>query len=254
MKAINYVNYVSEISSKGVIRSVLKFMLRIIPGSSKIKILTGYNKGYYWILGSGLHRYWVGSFELFKQKAVFDYSKDGMVAYDIGAHVGFYTLLFARLCGSSGFVYTFEPNPRNLIYIREHLDMNNLQNVAVFPIALGNKREYVFLDDSVHSAMGHLSREKTSVIVSVDTVDNLISTGVMRPPDIIKIDVEGAELDVIYGAESTLRKYKPTVFVAIDNPQNENPLWEFLRSMGYKVQIIDGNRLEIIASVDGIKS
>lgn len=81
-------------------------------------------------------------------------------------------------------------------------------------------------------------------------MDNLLAAGVIRPPDIIKIDVEGAELDVILGAERTLRQYKPRLFIAIDDQKNEAPLLDFLRAIGYKIEFLGQNRLELFACFD----
>jgi FkbM family methyltransferase len=243
MKVFN----VSKIDNKSFIGRVLRFPLNVIPKSSRIKILQGYNRNYYWIVGSGVHGYWFGDYEFFKQKAISSHSRNGMIAYDVGAHVGFFTLLFARLCGSDGFVYAFEPNPRNLVYLRKHMDMNGVTNVAISPIALGRKREYMFFSDSCGSEVGCLSQEPTKLIVPVDSMDNLLAAGVIKPPDIIKIDVEGAELDVILGAERTLRQYKPRLFIAIDDQKNEVPLLHFLRAIGYKIEFIGQNRFELFA-------
>lgn len=79
-------------------------------------IIQGSNKGLKWIKGSGVNGYWFGCYESEKQKLIASYIKKGMICYDIGVHVGFYSLMFSKLVGNSGKVYVFEPNPKNLYF------------------------------------------------------------------------------------------------------------------------------------------
>ena len=88
-----------------------------------------------------------------------------MVAYDIGAHVGFYTIMFARLSGKEGRVYAFEPNAINLRYLKTHLDNNNIKNVTILPIALGQDTGYMFFNETRNSSTVHVTVNQTAVMV-----------------------------------------------------------------------------------------
>ncbi|MGB7293174.1 MAG: hypothetical protein WBD99_13455 [Thermodesulfobacteriota bacterium] len=103
MKVINF----SKISNRSLTGKLLRFPLKLIPRGCTTIIIQGNNRGYRWVVGSCVHGYWFGSYEFFKEEAISSPLKEGMVAYDIGAHAGFYKLLFARLCGVRGFVYAF---------------------------------------------------------------------------------------------------------------------------------------------------
>jgi len=208
---------ISKISNQSLLGKFLRLPLRLIPKTMKLKVLQGVNKDYRWIVGSGVHGYWLGVYELYKQISISACCRQEMVAYDIGAHVGFYTIMFARLSGKEGRVYAFEPNAVNLRYLKSHLDINNVNNVTVLPIALGQDTSYTFFNETRNSSTGHVTANQTALMVPIDSIDNLIDKKLIEPPNIIKIDVEGAELDVLYGAGASIRKYNPIIFIAIDN-------------------------------------
>jgi len=84
-------------------------------------------------------------------------------------------------------------------------------------------------------------------MVPTDSIDNLIDKKLIEPPNIIKIDVEGAELDVLHGAGHTIQKDHPTIFVAIDNHDNKDYIYDFLKDMGYVINCLDNNPYEIKA-------
>ncbi len=80
-----------------------------------------------WIVGSSNHGCWLGSYELKKQNQLVKYLKPGMIVYDIGAHVGFYTLIISKAVGPNGMVYAFEPFPDNIIFLKKHISLNKLR-------------------------------------------------------------------------------------------------------------------------------
>ena len=79
------------------------------------------------------------------------------MVFDIGAHVGFYTLLSSILVGPNGHVYAFEPLPRNLKYLKEHLRINKITNVHVFELAVSNLSGEGQFFEGPNSSMGRLS-------------------------------------------------------------------------------------------------
>lgn len=238
---------ISGIGNQSLLGKFLRLPLKLIPKTLKLKVLQGVNKDYRWVVGSGVHGYWLGVYELYKQRAISACCRQGMVAYDIGAHAGFYTMMFARLSGKEGRVYAFEPNALNLRYLKTHIDINNVKNATILPIALGQDTGYSFFNESGNSSTGHVTANQTAVMVPLDSIDNLIGKKLIEPPNIIKIDVEGAELDVLYGARATIQKYNPLIFVAIDNHDSKDYIYEFLKDMGYIIDCLDNSPYEIKA-------
>ncbi len=243
MQTIN----ISKIKNKSLLGKFLRLPLRLIPKTLKLKVLQGVNKEYRWIVGSGVHGYWLGVYELYKQRAISACCRHGMVAYDIGCHVGFYTMMFAKLSGKEGRVYAFEPNTINLNYLKTHIEINSIDNVTILPIALSQSGGHKFFNETRNSFTGHISDNPTALMVPTDSIDNLIDKKLIEPPNIIKIDVEGAELDVLHGARAAIRKYNPIIFVAIDNHDNKDYIYDFLKDMGYVIDCLDNNPYEIKA-------
>jgi len=204
---------VSIISNRSAAGRLLRAPLRLLPAHMWVPILQGPLRGQWWIIGSATHGCWLGSYEFKKQRCFASALKPGDVVYDIGTHAGFYSLLAAVQVGSEGRVVAFEPLPRNLAFLRAHLTKNKLTNVIVQEVALSDRRGTRYLDDSAGSSQARLAADGSHA-VECRTLDELVESGIIPPPDLIKIDVEGAELSVLLGGEATIRTRKPVLFVA----------------------------------------
>lgn len=225
------------LSTKSLLGKIIRFPFKLLPKRTVLRVISGLNRNYKWIVGSGVHSYWLGTYENYMQNAIAECYERGMVAYDLGAHAGFYTLIFSRLSGNDGWVYAFEPNYKNLLYLRTHIDINRLNNITILPIALGKHTGYTFFDDkNVDSSEGHPTVMQTDLVIPIDTIDNLVRNKVIKPPDLIKIDVEGCEQDVIKGSGEVIRKYKPIIFIAIDDHANIDSIYNFLAGEGYRIE------------------
>jgi SAM-dependent methyltransferase len=116
----------TSISTTSFLGRLLRLPLRLIPRRAVLPILQGPLRGKKWIVGSGNHGYWLGSYEIGKRALFVRSIPVGAVVYDLGANVGYYTLLAAMLAGAEGKVFAFEPLPRNLEYLRRHLVLNRI--------------------------------------------------------------------------------------------------------------------------------
>jgi len=233
----------SGVSSQTVLGKFLRLPLKLIPSEAKVPILQGRSRGMKWIVGSSSHGCWLGSYEYDKRHAFENVVKEGDVVFDIGAHVGFYTLLASALVGPRGKVFAFEPVPRNLFYLREHLRMNHITNVTVIEAAVSSSSGQTFFDEGLTDQMGRIS---TQGRLQVNTVclEDLVSRGELPCPDHMKIDVEGGEMSVFLGARSVLAKAHPTVFLATHGRAQHQQCCEFLRSLQYQLQAIGARSVE----------
>ncbi len=135
----------------------------------------------------------------------------GDTVFDIGAHLGFYTLILSRLVGVSGRVCAFEPNPELLPSLRR--TVTPLTNVTLFPIALSDKAGEIKLFVPEDASMASL-RDWTNgvvgdvheVVCKMDVLDELVRKKEIPAPVFIKCDVEGAELSVFKGAVGMLNR------------------------------------------------
>ncbi len=141
--------------------------------------------------------------------------REGMTVMDVGANIGVYALLAARTVGPTGKVYAFEPVPEIFTQLQEHIALNNATNIIPVPIALADKKGTAKM--SVAGGMSSLFRHETSRFIEVplERLDDFVAEQGIERVDAIKIDVEGAELAVIKGADKTLRQHKPLLMVEI---------------------------------------
>ncbi len=118
---------------------LLRFPPKLIPGKTVLPILQGPLKGKKWIKGSSINGCWLGTYELDKQVLFSKYIKSGMTVFDVGANVGYYSLLASVLTGKEGKVFSFEPLPENISYLKKHIALNKLKNVSVVEKAVSNE-------------------------------------------------------------------------------------------------------------------
>lgn len=214
----------------------VRLPLRLIPPGARTTVLSGPLRGTRWIVGASTHACWLGTYERDKLELFVASLCEGDVVYDVGAHVGVYSLVAARHVGPLGRVYAFEPLPRNLGYLNEHLALNGVKNCTVLEAAVGSEAGTATFDKSVHPAMGHLGATGGPVIsVRTVVIDDLVTSGAIRPPAVIKLDIEGAEYEALRGATQTLARARPIVFVATHGPEVHRRCCELLEDAGFEV-------------------
>lgn len=206
-------------------------------------ILHGRLRGRKWIVGSSVHGCWLGSYELAKRRAFEAIVTPGAIVFDIGAHVGFYTLLAAILVGRDGRVFAFDPVPSNLWYLREHLRLNDVTNVTVVEAAVSNESGLAHFREGATSSTGQISEDGHIPIRTV-ALDDLVASGDVPVPQFIKIDVEGAELAVLAGGRMLLAEFHPTIFLGTHSATIHEQCCTFLRDLGYQLESLDWEPLE----------
>jgi FkbM family methyltransferase len=222
---------------------LLRFPFTLIPAEAQVPILQGKLRGKRWVAGSGNHAYWLGFHEYDKMRLFEKTIKRGDVVFDIGAHVGLYTLLASQLVGRAGRVFAFEPVPRNLFFLKEHLRINRISNVTVFEAAVADRCGETHFDLGPNSLMGRMS-ENGGLRVRTVGLDELASRGELADPQFMKIDVEGAELQVLAGARDMLARARPALFIDTHCPDRHQQCCLTLAAHGYELRAIGGARLE----------
>lgn len=260
-----------------MLHQLIRLPLKFIPKGRAVPILSGPSRGLKWVTGSGTHGCWLGTYERDRQQRLVEVLKPGECFLDIGANVGFYSLLASRIVGASGQVHSFEPFPRNVEYLKKHIGLNNLQNVTAYAVALsdGTDRTMSFAT-SINPSSGHLQPDghksathTPSILpsprfgekaadrpdegfavftdsahlaapglqVAVTSLDALWARNAFPKPAVIKIDVEGAEFSVLQGGREMLTECCPTILLAGHGTAVQEQCCELLRSWGYRLQI-----------------
>ena len=141
------------------------------------------------------------------------------VFYDIGANVGYMSVEMAQCVDSKVNIYSFEAQQDLALNVVQSADLNNFSNIKVFACALAEQNGEVEFVKEKHSIHGHLNKSDDSTIktVKIDayTIDFLIAESIIDPPDVIKIDVEGAEHKVLSGMSETIKKFQPVIVFEI---------------------------------------
>jgi FkbM family methyltransferase len=226
-------------------RVLKKLSDALLPKGMVAPIMKGPGRGMKWIVGSSNHSCLLGSYELPKRQAMQKHLKPGMTAYDLGAHVGYFTLLLSRLVGEQGAVYAFEPLAENCQVLRRHLQLNNVGNVVLQECAVSDTQgEVVFYQDPSSyegSIVTHGVAEKAKAFFKVPTMalDDFVYSLGNRPPDFIKMDIEGAEYLACLGMERILKEHRPIMFIALHGPEVGKNCGSFLKTLQYKIVTLD---------------
>jgi FkbM family methyltransferase len=188
--------------------------------------------------------YALGTFERHIVSAILRHARAGDTICDVGAHVGYLTLVMARAVGPNGRVLSFEPDPRNYRALRSNIERNRAEAI-VSPVqsAVSNRTGSMKLATFGYSFVSHLATDTTPadaklLDVSVTTIDELG----LDTLQLIKIDVEGAEGDVFQGAERTLTTHRPVVISEVRGVQ---PSWSaisaLMQSLDYRFEVLHGD-------------
>lgn len=199
-----------------------------------------------WVPSRWERGYLESNYEAPFREALMRWSPLGGVVFDLGANLGFHAIPLALKVGASGRLYCFEANPYCVLLLRANLRANLVRNATILPVAVGNEVGTVpFLIDFGNSAIGTLAESplfhyKTGQEIRVEChrLDELMKRALVRPPDLVKVDIEGSELPALQGMEELLRARHPTLVMEIHGAEIGQALFEFLDGLGYRHQLL----------------
>ncbi len=194
--------------------------------------------------------------------------KAGDTVVEVGGHIGYFAILYAKLIGDSGSLFVFEPGENNLPYLRRNLKSKS--NAQIIEKAVSNSEgevtfwledlsgqnnsmieDYHLLDGNIELAGLGNAVTKRAVNVPCTTLDQFAAelAAVSQHIDFVKIDVEGAELLVLQGATELLKSKKASFMVEVTREQQ--PFLDLMRAAHYQLYFADGSPVETVDGIDG---
>jgi FkbM family methyltransferase len=223
-----------------------RLALKVLPRGARIwtRIPQGDGEGLWFYADLRFEPgYLNGDYEPWLQELLRETLTEGDCFFDVGAHTGFSALLAARFVGEGGLVVAVEPDPRNAAVLRSNIERNQLRQVELIEAAAWSSPGEVTFKvdgDASNRSQGRVALAKTegsqNISVPAITVDELAFERKQRPPNAIKIDVEGGEWEVLQGARRTLREVKPALLCEVHDPAMLDQLRSFLQGFGYSVE------------------
>jgi FkbM family methyltransferase len=240
---------------------------------------TFYCGGWTWI-PSSMWQSLLSRYELAVARAIRDHLKEGQKFWDIGANIGWFSIFASSIVGPRGQVIAIEPSPQVFATLSAHVKAEKC--ISALWLGVGNADDMRLFAEHGHCTYSSFVEEVTKinvrfapsvpitqVEVGLRKVDSLVAE-LASVPSVIKIDVEGYELEVLRGAANLLSSGRPVLIVEVHPPQlqlsgsSEEALFQFLADAGYRWEIIDRNpnslytivaaRIELVCPSDKVGS
>jgi FkbM family methyltransferase len=184
-----------------------------------------------------------------EDEALFSAAKPDMIVFDIGTNIGYVALKLAKLVGSEGKVYGFEPDSVNFRKASRNIKELNpwCKNLQIFNLGLGDQKGQFKLYSIEESNNGMHQVRKEDVpgrdfsMISIEVIDEYITKSNIPGPQLIKIDTEGYEMNVLLGSIKTIQTYRPVLFIEVDDNnlrlqnQSATVLIDFISNLNYNI-------------------
>jgi len=233
----------------GAGRVLRRFMHEVLPKGKRawVQIPNGPAEGLWLKVEPYLEeQYFTGCPEPAVQAGIVELIRPGGCFYDVGAHIGYYSLMAARLVGQAGHIVAFEPDPANVAVLQENLSRNNFPQVDVIPAAVWKHSGRVTFQRSAAES-SEVSSRRGAVVgangeapgsgrirVEAVSLDDFVRDH--RLPNMIKIDVEGAEVETLQGARNLIVRTRPILLVEVHHQLAASFLENQLRQSDYRIE------------------
>ncbi len=230
---------------KNRLKKIAYFLLAIISGKRGVQRTINHFKVRFPARWS---RYYESNYESENYQFLKEQAKAGMHIIDIGAHLGLFSVISSQLVCDSGKIVCFEPTPGTYAILEQTLKMNHCDNVIPVQGAISNMEGsavfYVSETPGYNSnslVKNKQGEEVTAADVKLFTIDGVVHTFSLHP-GLIKIDAEGAELDVLQGGVKTFRQFKPMLILGLhplfikQKGDSLEKIWDLVEQSGYQVK------------------
>jgi FkbM family methyltransferase len=240
------ISFLNDFDIKGI-RKLSHFLPQILIPSAKgsLKMKTIY--GFYLIIDpvkdNGVERsiYFTGTYEKGTLYIIKNILNKGDTFIDVGANIGLMSVFASKVIGGSGKVIAFEPNPNTLALLKNNIELNKCTNITTSDYAIGNANETAKIYDRWDSNRGSatlIKPEKStdSYDIKISTLSDVLSDS--QKIDLIKLDIEGYELEALKGAENILKRDIPPALIVEcsdisdnDLSKNRNEVYDYIKKL-----------------------
>lgn len=181
-----------------------------------------------------------GTYEFQVQRELLTNLQPGSVFYDVGAHIGIVSMFAAQVVGAEGAVFAFEADPENARRIEEHILRNGLKQISLVQNAVwssAGRLRFERASERSSRNQGAVStgpNPSTGSMVEVEAIALDDYAEVSRPPTLIKIDVEGAEGEVLRGSEHIFSAFRPILICEVHDKRAEMDVTRWLKERKYE--------------------
>jgi FkbM family methyltransferase len=193
-----------------------------------------------------------------KPEGLYELVKKKSIIIDVGGNIGQTAMNFAKIAGEHSIIFTFEPDELNYSNLIENLGQNNFKNIRHFNLGLGSIKEELPLKINSPSNRGgnRIDKKNTmgSSLIKIERLDHILEKEQINNVDLIKIDVEGFELEVLKGSKKTIERYMPSLYIEVDDNNlcqqgtNAKELINYVSAFGYNC--IHSKSKEIVTPSD----
>jgi FkbM family methyltransferase len=225
-----------------------RFIRKAFPIGTRVwlRIRVGLGKGLWVHLDPRFEtNYAEGNYEPSVESVIASHLRVGSIFYDVGAHIGILSMLAARMVGKEGAVIAFEADPENVKRIEEHARRNMLDRIRVVPCAVSRLKGIMRFERASESSSrnkgalttgGVTASNGNSIEVEAISLDDFVAAD--SQPTLIKVDVEGAEADVLRGSEKIFALAKPILICEVHNHESEENVTQWLLQQNYSFEWI----------------
>lgn len=248
--------FLQHVISNRLFRKVARFLNKHLSLKKEVLVIVGKHKMYSNSLDRTIALYlWkFSALENFEAKIMEKFVKKGMCVLDIGANLGYYSLIFANLVGKNGKVYAFEPEPSNYRLLVKNIKANNYKNIISFQKAVSDSSGRIKLYISEEHKGDHRTYDpgdgRHAINIQAITIDNFCGNKIK--PDLVKIDTQGTEFSIIKGMEKTIKRNSEIIITCEFWPSaiakcgiNPEESLKKLQHYGFKVFLINEKKKTI---------
>jgi FkbM family methyltransferase len=213
-------------------------------GITEVEIAGGILEGMHMALDLQSEKdYWLGTYEANLQAAARHFIQPGMTVYDVGANIGYISLMAARLNGPNGKVFSFEALPANIQRLEQNRALNQLEErISIQPAAVvagsGPVTFFMHHSGAMGKAQGSAGREEEyqqKIEVNGLSLDNFVYGQNQPLPALVKMDIEGGEGMALEGMTRILKDAPPIFLIELHGEQAARSVWEQLSACGYSL-------------------